>query len=132
MAKKDRNTLKKYFEAGRLPSSEQFADLIDSMLNVIEEGFDKTAEEGFKVSQIDNTGKLISFYENIEVKKSVWSLRLDMASGKLIFDNQVLESHRAMAAVLGVILKLPPIKQAMASQQMKSIYLEALVDRLNL
>jgi hypothetical protein len=88
MAKKDRNTLKKYFEAGRLPSSEQFADLIDSMLNVIEEGFDKTAEEGFKVSQIDNTGKLISFYENIEVKKSVWSLRLDMASGKLIFDNQ--------------------------------------------
>jgi len=51
---------------------------------------------------------------------------------ELIFDNQVLESHRAMAAVLGVILKLPPIKQAMASQQMKSIYLETLVDRLNL
>jgi ferredoxin len=51
---------------------------------------------------------------------------------ELIFDNQVLESHRAMAAVLGVILKLPPIKQAMASQQMKSIYLETLVSRLNL
>jgi formate hydrogenlyase subunit 6/NADH:ubiquinone oxidoreductase subunit I len=51
---------------------------------------------------------------------------------ELIFDNQVLESHRAMAAVLGVILKLPPIKQAMASQQMKSIYLEVLVSRLNL
>ncbi|MBW2055836.1 MAG: 4Fe-4S dicluster domain-containing protein [Deltaproteobacteria bacterium] len=50
---------------------------------------------------------------------------------ELIFDNQALESHRAMAAVLGVILKLPPIKQAMASQQMKSI-LEALVSRLNL
>ena len=50
----------------------------------------------------------------------------------LIFDNQVLESHRAMAAVLGIILKLPPIKQAMASQQMKSIYLETLVSRLNL
>jgi Pyruvate/2-oxoacid:ferredoxin oxidoreductase delta subunit len=51
---------------------------------------------------------------------------------ELIFDNQVLESHRAMAAVLGVILKLPPIKQAIASQQMKSIYLEALVRRLEL
>ncbi len=51
---------------------------------------------------------------------------------ELIFDNQVLKSHRAMAAVLGVILKLPPIKQAMASQQMKSIYLEAMVNRLNL
>jgi len=51
---------------------------------------------------------------------------------ELIFDNQVLKSHRAMAAVLGVILKLPPIKQAMASQQMKSTYLEVLVSRLNL
>lgn len=51
---------------------------------------------------------------------------------ELIFDNQALESHRAMAAVLGVILKLPPVKQAMASQQMKSICLEALVSRLNL
>jgi hypothetical protein len=51
---------------------------------------------------------------------------------ELIFDNQVLKSHRAMAAVLGVILKLPPIKQAMARQQIKSVYLEALVNRLNL
>jgi len=37
-----------------------------------------------------------------------------------------------MAAVLGVILKLPPIKQVMASQQMKSIYLEALFKSLKL
>jgi ferredoxin len=47
----------------------------------------------------------------------------------LIFDNQALFSHRAMAAILGVILKLPPIKQAMASRQMKSRYLEALIRR---
>ncbi len=49
----------------------------------------------------------------------------------LIFDNQALLSHRAMAAVLGVILKLPPLKQAMASRQMKSRYLEALIARLH-
>jgi ferredoxin len=48
----------------------------------------------------------------------------------LIFDNQVLASHRAMAAVLGAILRLPPVKMAMASRQMKSRYLEALVRRL--
>ena len=45
----------------------------------------------------------------------------------LIFDTHALLSHRAMAAILGVILKLPPIKQAMASRQMKSRYLEALI-----
>jgi len=32
--------------------------------------------------------------------------------------------YRAMAAILGVILKLPPIKKALASTQMKSRYLE--------
>ena len=45
----------------------------------------------------------------------------------LLFDNQALTSHRAMAAILGVILRLPPLKQAMASQQMKSRYLETLI-----
>ena len=49
----------------------------------------------------------------------------------LIFDNHVLLSHRTMAAVLGVILKLPPVKQALASQQFKSRYLVALLRRQN-
>jgi hypothetical protein len=37
-----------------------------------------------------------------------------------------------MAAVLGVILRLPPLKQAMASRQMKSRYLETLIARLKI
>ncbi|WP_022666780.1 4Fe-4S binding protein [Desulfospira joergensenii] len=45
----------------------------------------------------------------------------------LIFDNQVLYSHRALAVLLGVILKLPPLKQALALKQVKSRYLETLV-----
>jgi hypothetical protein len=49
----------------------------------------------------------------------------------LIFDNRVLWSHRALAALLGVILKLPPLRQAMASRQMKSRYLEAMIERKN-
>ena len=49
----------------------------------------------------------------------------------LIFDNHVLWSHRAMAGVLGVILKLPPVKQVLASKQIKSRYLEALLSRYN-
>ena len=45
----------------------------------------------------------------------------------LVFDNQAFANHRAMAAMFGVILKLPPIKQAMASRQFKSIYLDKLL-----
>jgi len=48
----------------------------------------------------------------------------------LIFYNQSLFSHRALAAVLGAILKLPPIKRAMASRQLKSRYLEVLLQKL--
>jgi ferredoxin len=50
----------------------------------------------------------------------------------LIFDDQALLSHRALAAILGVILKLPPLKQAMASRQMRSRYLETLITRFKL
>jgi len=45
----------------------------------------------------------------------------------LFFDNRVLWSHRALAAVLGVILKLPPLKQTLANKQVKSRYLESLI-----
>ncbi|MCD6532703.1 MAG: 4Fe-4S dicluster domain-containing protein [Deltaproteobacteria bacterium] len=50
----------------------------------------------------------------------------------LIFDNRVLWSHRAMAGVLGVILKLPPFKQILANQQVKSRYLEALINHIEI
>ncbi len=45
----------------------------------------------------------------------------------LIFDNRVLFSHRALAALLGVILQLPPLKQILAMEQVKSRYLETLI-----
>jgi ferredoxin len=45
----------------------------------------------------------------------------------LVFDNQAHLSHRAMAAILGVILRLPPAKQALASRQLRSRYLERLL-----
>jgi ferredoxin len=46
----------------------------------------------------------------------------------LIFDNHALASHRMMAAILGTILSLPPVKQAMASEQMRSRYLVRLLE----
>jgi len=47
----------------------------------------------------------------------------------LIFDQQALLSHRAMAAILGVILKLPPVKRALASRQLNSRYLDRQIAR---
>jgi len=47
----------------------------------------------------------------------------------LIFDTQALRSHRAMASILGAILKLPPVKRVLASSQLRSRYLDRLIDR---
>ncbi len=48
----------------------------------------------------------------------------------LIFDNQAFASHRALAAILGAILKLPPLQRALANKQLKSVYLEKLCSRI--
>ncbi|NLV58325.1 MAG: 4Fe-4S dicluster domain-containing protein [Clostridiales bacterium] len=45
----------------------------------------------------------------------------------LVFDTPAFASHRAMGTLLTVILRLPPIKRAMASEQMKSKYLARLI-----
>lgn len=48
----------------------------------------------------------------------------------LIFDNQVLFSHRALAAVLGVILNLSPVKKALAANLLQSRYVNDLLERI--
>lgn len=61
------------------------------------------------------------------------SVLLAIDKGKLqnlIFDNNALYSYRAMAAILSSILKLSPIKRALATEQMKSIYLVKILKRL--
>lgn len=49
---------------------------------------------------------------------------------ELIFDNQVLFSHRLMAAVLGAILKLPPVARNLAQKQLRSRYIEKLMEKM--
>jgi len=50
----------------------------------------------------------------------------------LIFDNRVLWNHRALAALLGVVLRLPPIQQVLANRQVKSRYLEYLITHIRI
>jgi hypothetical protein len=86
MARRNRDTLKRKFNDGEMPSASAFSELIDSMLNIVDEGFDKTAADGLKVSQL-NQGKLLSFYQNIDIKSPIWSIQLDGPEGGLAFGN---------------------------------------------
>jgi ferredoxin len=47
----------------------------------------------------------------------------------LIWDNRALFSHRALAAILGVILKLPAVQQSLAKSQLGSKYLDAMISQ---
>ncbi len=49
---------------------------------------------------------------------------------ELVFDNRLLWSHRALGAMLGALLRLPPAKRLLAKEQVRSRYLEALLDRV--
>ena len=46
---------------------------------------------------------------------------------ELLVDGQSTQGHRAAAAILGAVLKLPPLKRALASEQLKSRYLDRLL-----
>ncbi|WP_243322565.1 4Fe-4S dicluster domain-containing protein [Geothrix sp. SG200] len=46
---------------------------------------------------------------------------------ELLVDGQSTHGHRAVAAILGAVLKLPPLQRALASRQVKSRYLDRLM-----
>ncbi len=70
---------------GAMPTAEHFTDLIDSSLNTLEEGFDKTVEQGFKVSALADNATLVSFYRDSAPQNSLWSISFDLHCDSLLF-----------------------------------------------
>lgn len=82
MTQRNRKTLTDNFADGKMPTQEAFGDLIDSMVNIIEDGFEKTPKDGVKIAQQGNEDKLITFYNKIPVRDPLWSIAFSMpASG---------------------------------------------------
>lgn len=50
---------------------------------------------------------------------------------ELIFDNKVLFSHRLLGAFLGCVLKLPGLSRTLARKQLRSRYVETVMNRMN-
>ena len=76
MAKTNRRTLKEYFGKGKKPDSGQFADLIDSMLNIVDDGFNKSAERGLQLSPLDDEGAVMEIRQNILDSEPAWIVAL--------------------------------------------------------
>ncbi|MBW3530706.1 hypothetical protein [Shewanella sp. NKUCC06_TVS] len=98
MPKRNRSTLKNYFRKGALPSAEHFSDLIDSCLNTLEEGFDKSVNEGFKVSSLEDNANLMSFYRKNAPEQQLWSIQFDKEIDALLFNSPNAQSVSKEAA----------------------------------
>lgn len=76
MAKTNRKTLKEYFGRGKKPNSEQFADLVDSMLNIVDDGVSKSPEKGLLLSPLNEEGAVMEIRRNILEDKASWVVGL--------------------------------------------------------
>ena len=72
MALLTRSTLKNFFRRGSFPTEVNFADLIDSTINKVDDGFAKSPEDGLLLSPQGTSKRLISFFENIRDKSPAW------------------------------------------------------------
>ena len=81
MAKRNRSTLRNYFRKGKLPSEDHFSDLIDSTLNMQDEGFRKTPQDGLQISSQGSEDGLISFARNSEPTRTLWKVSFEHNGG---------------------------------------------------
>ena len=73
---RDRKTLRNYFRSGSLPTAEHFGELIDSTVNKVDDGFDKTPADGLKVAWL-SAPNFLSFYRGDVFGGAVWRVAHD-------------------------------------------------------
>lgn len=77
MAKANRETLKGYFDNGKMPTGRQFGDLVDSMLNIVDDGINRMDGGGLQLSPLDDTGSVLAFFSDILDDRPLWEIRMD-------------------------------------------------------
>lgn len=85
MTIRNRQTLRSFFDAGKLPTQDHFGDLVDSMLNMSDEGFRKSAENGVEVSTPVGYDALVTFYREQTARAALWSIGYGSERDPLLF-----------------------------------------------
>ena len=102
MTIRNRKTLQHFFDEGRLPTRDHFADLIDSMLNMSDEGFHKSAENGIEVSSPAGYDALVSFYREQSSRTALWSMSYGGDRDQLLFHRAGVAASRGRKPVLAL------------------------------
>ena len=98
MALLNRQSLINYFKKGSAPSERHFADLIESTVNIVDDGISREGENGFRITPIGRSNKLISFYKNFKQINPEWSINLDKEqNGGLAFQEEEKNRSRVLS-----------------------------------
>lgn len=84
MALQGRKKLKDHFFEGKRPSMEDFGDLIDSSVNILDDGYSKTEKDGLKLSPRNDEGVLMSFCTQSGTDPS-WTFTINETEDLLIY-----------------------------------------------
>jgi hypothetical protein len=78
--RRSRKSLKSIFQKGKLPTEASFSDLIDSTINIIDDGINKSEKFGYELSPQGEDKSLLSFFKNLELGEApIWQFAI---SGK--------------------------------------------------
>ena len=83
MDRKDRHTLKSYFQKGDVPTEEQFAELIDSVPNIVDDGEAVRTEDGWALYPRKG-GKMGGSLHEAAGEPAAWKLTLTSDKGLAI------------------------------------------------
>jgi len=89
MALLNRQSLINYFKKGSAPTERHIADLIESTVNIVDDGISREGENGFRITPVGRSKRLISFYKNFKQVHPEWSINLDdQQAGGLSFQEE--------------------------------------------
>ena len=114
MGEQTRKTLREFFTAGQLPTEEHFGDLIDSMLNMKDEGFRKSPVNGLEVAAAAGQDALLSFYRDRLPGDVRWALHYGKDNDQLQWRAGAGRSGPAPAEPLPALMSLDVARPAVA------------------
>jgi hypothetical protein len=83
MPKKTRQTLKESFKQGKRPGEQDFENLIDSTMNILDDGFKKSPETGMGLAPLLEKGTVMSVFRKTSDKNPQWEIAIDQSNGNL-------------------------------------------------
>ncbi len=83
MAQRNRETLKSSFKQGSKPSERDFENLIDSMMNILDDGISKTNDSGLELSPNTETDTVLSVSNGQEQHTPLWKIALNRDNDSL-------------------------------------------------